>query len=144
MPDAPEPLHVVFDTNVLISALHLKGAVGDLWDHVEAGTFTISVSPFILREFTDVLKDGFGLPSRTVEELLDEILAHARLVVPRATISVVKAKDADNRILECAVAAGAGVLVTGDLKHLRPIGRFHGIAILTPAEFRRAYLGARG
>ena len=51
MPDAPEPLLVVFDTNVLISALYLHGGIGDLWDHVEAGTFTLAVSPFILAEF---------------------------------------------------------------------------------------------
>ena len=58
MPSAPEPLRVVFDTNVLISAFYLHGATGDLWEHVEAGTFLLTVSPFILGELAGVLKRG--------------------------------------------------------------------------------------
>ncbi|MEK7764828.1 MAG: putative toxin-antitoxin system toxin component, PIN family [bacterium] len=140
MPDAPEPVRAVFDTNILISSFYLHGLMGDLWEHVEVGTVSLTLSPFILGEFTGVLKRGFGLPAHTVERLVDEVLAHARLVTPTTRLAVVKAKDADNRILECAVDAGASVLVTGDLKHLRPLGRCRGVAILTPAEFRRLHL----
>jgi putative PIN family toxin of toxin-antitoxin system len=140
MPSAPEPLRVVFDTNVLISAFYLHGETGDLWEHVEAGTFLLTVSPFILGEFAGVLKRGFGLPAHTVDCLVDEVLVHARLVTPSTRLALVKSHDADNRILECAVDAGAVVLVTGDLKHLRPLGTCRGVAILTPAEFRRLHL----
>ena len=38
----------------------------------------------------------------------------------------------DNRILECALEAVADVLVTGNLKHIRPLAFFEGIDILTP------------
>lgn len=40
----------------------------------------------------------------------------------------------DDRILECAVAAGAQVLVSGD-KHLLRLGAFEGIRIVPVAEF---------
>jgi len=40
-------------------------------------------------------------------------------------------------ILECGVAAEAQLIVTGDKKHLLPLGRFREIDIITPAEFLR-------
>ncbi len=51
------------------------------------------------------------------------------------SISVVKDNEADNRILECAVAARADYLVTGDKEHLLPIETFRGVRIVSPAGF---------
>ncbi len=39
------------------------------------------------------------------------------------------------RILECALAAKSDFIVTGDTRHLLPIGTFAGIRILQVAEF---------
>ena len=41
----------------------------------------------------------------------------------------------DDKILECAVAGGASHVVTGDLRHLIPLGAYQGISIVTPANF---------
>ena len=40
----------------------------------------------------------------------------------------------DNRVLECAIEAGAQVIVTGDA-HLLKLEKYEGIAILTPRQF---------
>jgi predicted nucleic acid-binding protein len=40
----------------------------------------------------------------------------------------------DNRILECAVAAGADIIVSGD-KHLLELGKFKKTKIVTPRVF---------
>lgn len=45
----------------------------------------------------------------------------------------VTAEEADNRILECAFAGGAEVIVTGD-HGLLQLGSFKGIAIVTLRE----------
>jgi len=58
----------------------------------------------------------------------------AAFVEPIERIKVVKEKDADNRILECALAAEAQFLVTGDTKHLLPLKVFRGILIKSPRE----------
>ena len=42
--------------------------------------------------------------------------------------------DPDNRILECAVEAGANVVITGD-HDLRQLGAFRNIRILSPRQF---------
>ncbi len=56
------------------------------------------------------------------------------LVHPRQPVSVVREDEADNRILECALAAGADAIVTGD-HHLLELRRFGGVRITTPREF---------
>jgi len=52
---------------------------------------------------------------------------------------VITRLEADNRILECAVDAHANVLITGNMKDIRPLGTFRGIEILTPREFLARY-----
>jgi predicted nucleic acid-binding protein len=44
----------------------------------------------------------------------------------------------DEKVLECALAADAEKIVTGDKKHLLPLRSFRGIAIVSPAAFLRA------
>jgi predicted nucleic acid-binding protein len=47
----------------------------------------------------------------------------------------VVADDADDdHVIAAAVAASASLIVTGDRKHLLPIGRHAGIAIVTARE----------
>lgn len=59
----------------------------------------------------------------------------ASLVQPKEQITVITAKDDDNRILECAIEAQAEFLVTGDKEHLLPIRSYRGIKIVSPAQF---------
>ena len=53
-------------------------------------------------------------------------------------LAVITAKESDNRILECAVAGQAAFIVTGDRKHLLPLGEYSGIRIVSPADFVRS------
>ena len=68
-------------------------------------------------------------------------MAIASVVDPKFKISVIERDETDNRILECAIEAKAEVLVTGNLKHIRPLASFHDIEILTPREFLTEYFG---
>lgn len=61
------------------------------------------------------------------------------IVWPTITLAVVTAKESDNRILECAVAGHADVIVTGDRKHLLKLGAYEGIPIVSPADFVRSF-----
>jgi predicted nucleic acid-binding protein len=70
----------------------------------------------------------------------DDVLALARacdftvLIHPTEPVSLVREDEADTRILECAVAAAADTIVTGD-RHLLKLQRFRAIRITTPSEF---------
>ncbi len=80
-----------------------------------------------------------GLDADQIALLIKEVRGVASVVDPSDKISVIEQDETDNRILECAVEAKADVLVTGNLKHIRPLASFQGIDIVTPREFLTKY-----
>jgi predicted nucleic acid-binding protein len=81
------------------------------------------------------LRDKFRFTQRETDERMRVIRGMATVVEPTERIGVVAAKDDDNRILECAVAARADYLVTGDKEHLLPLRSIGTTQIVTPAAF---------
>jgi predicted nucleic acid-binding protein len=55
-------------------------------------------------------------------------------VSPAERVDVVAADPDDNRVLECAIAAGSEVIVSGD-SDLLQVGIFQGIAVMTVSAF---------
>ena len=129
-------MKVVLDTNVWVSALAFPGGTCDqlLQYFIRHPAIEIFASPFILHEFERVLLEKIGLSSHETAVALHTFRTVATLVEPKGKIEIVKEKDSDNRILECAVAAEADLLVTGDTKHLLPLKVFQGIPIRSPRE----------
>jgi putative PIN family toxin of toxin-antitoxin system len=125
---------VVLDTNVLVSALHFGGRPRELLDIARHGQFEIFLSPFILNETERVLREKFHWEPKLLKLALSKIRSVATMVEPQETVTVIKAKITDNRILECALAADADFLVTGDTKHILPLREFRGTRIVRPAE----------
>lgn len=135
MKAASEPLRVVLDTNVLLSALGFPGEIRRIWVLVEERRFHLLTSSFIIDEFRRNLTAKARISGIAADLLVEEVRTHATEVYPAIRISAIRRKDSDNRILECAVEARADVLVTGNMQDLRPLGAFRGISILTPREF---------
>ena len=131
---------VVFDTNVIVSALHFpQSRLAKVLALAQEGSIDLSTSPFILNEVEGVLVRKMGWTRDRVLEATELIRSLAVVVVdPQESISVVKEK-ADNRILECALEAKAEFLITGDKEHLLPLRNFRGIRIVSPAEFLDLY-----
>jgi uncharacterized protein len=105
---------VVLDTNVLISALAFPGSKPDrVLQRIRQGEVALFLSAFILAEFQRILRAKFRFTTRQTDERVAVIQRIATLVEPTERIALAVAKDDDNRILECAVAARADSLVTG-------------------------------
>jgi predicted nucleic acid-binding protein len=75
-------------------------------------------------------------PDREIIAHLKEITRVAKIVEAKLTLDVVAADPDDNRILECALAGSANLVVSGD-RHLTRLKVFRGIAIMRPADFLR-------
>ena len=107
-------MKVVFDTNVLVSALVFPGGRGEAALHrIVEERDQLVISKPILDESLRVLGAKF---SRDAEELahVAVFLSDLALTVkPRRRLRVVK-DEPDNRILECALTARAEAIVTGD------------------------------
>ncbi len=69
-----------------------------------------------------------------VERQIVEDTALVTLVVPASVPRVVAGDADDDHVIAAAVAARAELIVTGDRKHLLPIGSHQGIAIVTARE----------
>jgi putative PIN family toxin of toxin-antitoxin system len=129
-------MRLVLDTNVLLSALAFPGSKPDqVLQRVRRGNVELFLSPFILAELERVLHDKFRFTRRQTDERVNVIRRMATLVEPTERVALVAAKDDDNRILECALAARADYLVTGDKEHLLPLRCVGAIQIITPSAF---------
>lgn len=128
----------VVDTNVLVSATLFGGNPEKILDLAEAAKIEILISEEILEEFTEVLQEKFGFSSSMAELAASGIREISTLIIPIQRLSVIKEKEADNRVLECAVEGKAQYIVTGDTKHLQPLKEYRGIKILPPTQFLKA------
>ncbi len=129
-------MRVVLDTNVLLSALVFPGSNPDqVLARVRHGEVELFLSPFILAELRRILLDKFRLTKQQTAARVNLIQRMATLVEPRERVALVTANEDDNRILECALAARADYLVTGDKEHLLPLRSIGTTTIVTPAAF---------
>ena len=125
---------VVADTNVLVSALQFGGKPKQLLDLAIDGQVDLAASEAIIAEALRVLRDKFERAPEWVAEADRHLRVIIRLVEPTESIRAIQPDPTDDRILECAVAAEAGVIVSGDA-HLLGVGSFRGIRIQRVAEF---------
>jgi len=133
-------VRIVFDTNVLVSALITKGTRPDLlyqaWD---ADAFQLVSSGAQLGELERVFAYDKLRPyiMRDEAEALLETLAAAALMVDELPDIDLSPDPDDNVILATAIAGEADLLVTGDKSDLLALKTVHGIPIVTPRQALR-------
>ena len=124
---------VIFDTNVFISAFEFGGVPRDAFLLAAAGVLDIATSTVLLDELSRVLLDRFEYSGDEVTEIRKRLERLCNVIEPTEQITDCSDPD-DNRVLECAVAAKAGFIVTGDNALLR-LNPFRNIQIVTAAQF---------
>ena len=109
---------VVLDTNVVVSALlKAQGLEDQVFRLALAGRLWLCVSPAVLAEYARVLPGPkFKLRPEEVATTLRQLEKAGSLFHPARTLRI-SAHETDNRFYECADAAQAAFLVTGDFKH---------------------------
>lgn len=130
-------IRVVFDTNVLFSAIYKRtGVPGQLVDFVTAGVITPCISEDLLTEYYDVLlRPVLKQHAVRAHEVLALFAGVSVLVSPTETIRLCLDPD-DDRFLECAVAANAKFLVTGNRRHFPK--QYKSVEIVVPYELLTA------
>jgi uncharacterized protein len=128
-------LVAVFDTNVLFSAIGWKGAPYECVELARAGTVEGVTCVEILDELAEKLEIKLGLAADVVAATVADLMTFLRVVPIPGVLKAVLADPDDDKILECAACARATHVVTGDRRHLLPLGTFQGIAIVNATEF---------
>jgi uncharacterized protein len=130
---------LVTDTNVVVSGLLWLGNPGRLLAAAAAGQVTLYTSPALIAELHttlayDKLAERMQRSGLTRHELLQRYVNVAILVQPSAVPRVVLNDPDDDQVPACALAARADLIVSGDRKHLLPLGSYQGIPIVNAAE----------
>lgn len=126
---------MVLDTNVYLSAILFGGKPEQILNLAKEGRITLLLSGAILSEITEVLQRKFGWTSWRIQPVVEVLLEMTTWVVPSQEIHEIQEDEADNHVLACAVEGEADYLVSGDRRHLLPLGEYQGIPILSPAQF---------
>jgi uncharacterized protein len=130
-------LRVVLDTNVYFSAFtHPQGPPFRIWQKAADRSFTLLVSPAILREVAGVLREVVHWRGIDIVAHLKLVAKVAEIISPTISLQVIADDPDDDRILECALAGMADLVVSGD-RHLRKLRSFRGIGIVQPSDFLR-------
>jgi len=135
--ESKSKLKVVIDTNVFVSGLTFKGKPREILDLIWRGDIEACISSFILKELEETLRKDFSWDRDQIKHTIEKIKARTILIQPKTKVSVIKGKDDDNRILECAIEGKVRYLISGDKKHLLSLKEYQKIKILSPAEFLR-------
>ena len=127
-------LRLVIDTNVLVSAaLKSEGLQRTTFLLAITKPARLYVSPPILEEYADVLsRPELSIRKGLRLQLLQLIKNRGYLVSPSRHIEVTSDPD-DNIFVECADAARADYLVTGNRRHFPLFWK--NAKIITPREF---------
>jgi putative PIN family toxin of toxin-antitoxin system len=127
----------VFDTNVLFSAVGWAGMPGRAVELAQEGRVDGITCVEILSELIDKLRAKLMFSDEQVEEVLGSLLTFVRVVAIPGTLVGVCPDPMDDMVLECAVVGSATHIVSGDRRHLLPLGEFRGVRIVPPGEFVR-------
>ncbi len=127
-------MHVVLDTNVLVSALlNTRGVPAQVLSMVVEGYINLCVDQRILEEYYDVLRrPELDIPLDAANNVLAFIDDNAERVtaLPLPSVSI---DPKDQVFVEIAFAAKADYLVTGNLKHFTHLQKYH-IRVVSPKQ----------
>lgn len=132
-------LKAVLDTNVLVSALLSNEGIPNQVLRQAKRTYQLFISREILEEARDAflkprIQRKITLPEDKIQVFLSSIQRISIVVENLPSLQVIEDDPDDNVILACAMKAKVDYLVSGD-NHLRKLGSYKGIRIVSPAEF---------
>ena len=134
-------MRVVFDTNVLVSALLVPGSKpAQIVRLVIAGEVNLMISQDIIEEarrvflypkLVKMMKRNKVSPD-DLDVVIEKICSIAVMTPGQLTVEVIKNDPTDNAVLACAVEGEADYIISGD-HHLTDLHEFQGIFIISPA-----------
>ena len=114
-------MRVVFDTNIFISAFIINNED------------RLIISKPIILEVLAVLSNKFSRDREAISRVAVHLAELGEVVEPDRQINILR-DEPDNRILECALAGKADIIVTGDREMLK-LKEYEGIRIIRLREY---------
>jgi putative PIN family toxin of toxin-antitoxin system len=128
-------MKIVVDTNVLVSATWWSGNPRELVRKASEGHVRLIVSDEMFAEYLDVVhgKKFSYIERRSLKEFIPLLIKWIEVRIAGPDPKVIADDPSDDKVLACAKAARADLIVSGDA-HLLALGRWAGIRIVSPRE----------
>lgn len=133
-------LKVVLDTNVIVRATITDHGVSfNVLRKWRNGEFGLITSEPILEEVEKVLhypkiKKKRQLTEKNIKDILERLRKYSFTTPALIKIEAVTEDPEDNKFLTAAIEGEADYIISGD-RHLKGLGSYRGVKILSPAEF---------
>ena len=133
-------LCVVPDVNVLVSSIITpSGTPGRIYEAWRRRELVFITSPAIIDKIVEVLRrphiiDEFPIDEADIQALRSLLIRRTVSTSGALNLQVIREDAEDNTILAAAVEGRADCIISGD-RHLKNLGEYQGIPILSPAEF---------
>lgn len=128
------PERVVFDTNIWVSGLLWRGKAYQCLLLARARVVQHVHCSETIAELSRKLRGTFGFSENHIRGVLYDLRRVSEPVAITGDLHLIADDADDDKFIECALVAGAQVIVSGD-HHLLDLGHYEGILILSPAEF---------
>lgn len=114
-------MRIVLDTNCLLMILPRRSPYRIVWDEFLACHIVFCLSNDIMEEYVEKLSEKTSpeVASNVINTILNK-KDNVVLVDPRYRFRLIEADPDDNKFTDCAVAAGADLLVSND-SHFRAL-----------------------
>lgn len=128
---------VVLDTNIVASATFWRGKPAHCLEAWALGKYELAISHPILSEYEEVImRLAQRYPEKGRTDWLGGIKQAGHLYLSAPLVASTADPD-DEMFIECAVAARADYLVTGDKGHLLKLKQALGVPIVAASDFLR-------
>jgi putative PIN family toxin of toxin-antitoxin system len=126
---------VVLDTNIVASATYWRGKPARCLEAWLLGKYELAISHPILSEYEEVVaRLAIRYTAKQSTDWLSAIKQSGRVFYP-LPLSPHTADPDDEMFIECALAAQADYLVTGDKGHLLSLKEAGGVPIISVSDF---------
>lgn len=124
-------MRVVLDTNIFIAAALKGGFSEDIIKMAPLKLIVLVCSEKILQELYEKLISKFKWDDKDAKFFVDTLKEIVEIVQTKEKLNVIARDPEDNKILECAKAGRADLIVSSD-KDLIKLKKFEEIAIIHP------------
>ncbi|MCL2804855.1 MAG: putative toxin-antitoxin system toxin component, PIN family [Treponema sp.] len=131
-------MKIVLDANIFISALFWGGNPRIILERAIKKTDELFISKEILDEIKDVLeRPKFHAGKNEIEYFIKSIEEIADIVFINKRIKNGSRDKTDNKYIECAIAANADYIISGDI-HLLELKEYNNVYIVSVKEYLEA------
>ncbi len=126
---------VILDTNIVVSATFWRGKPAHCLEAWALGKYDLAISHPILTEYEEIISRlALRYPAKQPTDWLSAIKQAGHLYLPTPLLASTADPD-DEMFIDCAVAAKADWLVTGDKGHLLALEQAGGVPITSVSDF---------